>query len=186
MTVKGAVAMLATLLLTISISAPASAGSDAFRTYGDIASWGVPAAAGLISVIKEDDDGLIQLGTGFAISMAATFGLKKTVNRTRPDGSDNESFPSGHTARAFAGASYLHYRYGLKYGIPAYALSAAVGAARVDADKHHWTDVIASAVIANLVALAVTDRFEESPVEVGLMMGEDEDKTYGVAARMRF
>ncbi|RMF07697.1 MAG: phosphatase PAP2 family protein [Alphaproteobacteria bacterium] len=174
--------MLAGLAYPVSVQA----GSDAFTTYGDIASWGVPVAAGVISMVKEDNDGLLQLGTGFALSMAATYGLKKTVNRTRPDGSDDESFPSGHTARAFAGASYLHYRYGLKYGVPAYILSAAVGASRVDADKHHWTDVIASAVLTNLVALAVTDRFEDSAVEVGLMMGEDEDNTYGVAARLRF
>jgi membrane-associated phospholipid phosphatase len=170
----------------LSGATTASAGSHAFKTYGDVASWGVPVAAGVISLIKEDEEGIYQLGTGFTISMAIAFGLKKSVDRTRPDGSNNESFPSGHAARAFAGASYLHYRYGLEYGIPAYVLSAAVGASRVDADKHYWSDVIASAVITNLVAMAVTDRFKESPVEVGLMMGEDEDNTYGVAARMRF
>jgi membrane-associated phospholipid phosphatase len=166
--------------------APAHAGSKAFETYGDIASYGVPIAAGVISLYKDDEDGIVQLATGFAISMASTYGLKKTVDRTRPDGSNDDSFPSGHTAKAFAGAGYLHYRYGLKYGIPAYIASAAVGASRVDADKHYWSDVIASAVLTNLVAMAVTERFRETPVEVGLMMGQDEDNTYGFAARMRF
>jgi membrane-associated phospholipid phosphatase len=48
--------------------------------------------------------------------------VKRTVDRERPDGG-GLSFPSGHTS----GASYLHYRYGWKYGLPTYLAEAAVG-----------------------------------------------------------
>ena len=37
-----------------------------------------------------------------------TAGLKYTVCRPRPDGSGDDSFPSGHTARAFMAATMLH------------------------------------------------------------------------------
>nr|WP_279347234.1 phosphatase PAP2 family protein [Govania unica] len=118
--------------------------------------------------------------------MGATYGLKKTVHRERPDMSDNESFPSGHAARAFAGASYLQFRYGSAYGLPMYLASGAVGWSRVDARKHHWTDVIASGVLTTAVAWFTTSKYQDIPVNVSLMMGEDQNRTYGLAANMQF
>ena len=42
-------------------------------------------------------------------TMAITVNLlKKTVKETRPDNSDSNSFPSGHTATAFTGAELFH------------------------------------------------------------------------------
>ncbi len=183
---KRPVAAAAALFFSISLTTNAFAGSKAFDDYGKGASIGIPVAAGLISLIKHDNEGLLELGEGFALTMAATYGLKHTVHRMRPDGSDNQSFPSGHTSAAFAGASYLQFRYGWEYGVPAYVLAAAVGWSRVDAREHHWTDVIASAVIANISAVLLTDRFRGSPVRLGVMTGEDADRTYGVVAQMDF
>ena len=37
------------------------------------------------------------------------------------------SFPSGHTSAAFTGAAFMDYKYGLKYGLPAYILASFVG-----------------------------------------------------------
>jgi len=45
--------------------------------------------------------------------------LTFTVQRTRPDGSDNSSFPSGHSASAFATTGVLQHHYGWKVGVPA-------------------------------------------------------------------
>ena len=39
-----------------------------------------------------------------AIMGASTFAVKRLANRNRPDGSNNYSFPSGHTSSAFAAA----------------------------------------------------------------------------------
>ena len=46
--------------------------------------------------------------------------LKYSVQRPRPDGSDNLSFPSGHTSTAFSLAAVANHHYGWKVGIPAY------------------------------------------------------------------
>lgn len=68
--------------------------------------------------------------------------LKYTTRRERPDGTNRQSFPSSHTAAAFATASVLQDGYGWKAGAPAYALAVYVGAARVVHNKHYLSDVV--------------------------------------------
>jgi hypothetical protein len=76
------------------------------------------------------------------------------VHRTRPDGSDNRSFPSGHTSAAFALASVAEQHYGWKVGAAAYAAAAAMGASRLMEDKHYLSDVVAGATIGYMVGTA--------------------------------
>jgi len=68
--------------------------------------------------------------------------LKFTVQRERPDGSNSLSFPSGHSASAFATATVLQRHYGWKVGIPATIAAAYVATARVHDNKHYLSDVI--------------------------------------------
>ena len=71
----------------------------------------------------------------------------------------SQSFPSDTAALAFAPAQFLWDRYGWEYGIPAYAAAGFVAYSRVDARKHHWYDVTASAVLAFGVSQVFTTRF---------------------------
>jgi membrane-associated phospholipid phosphatase len=144
------------VLALVLFSAKAHAGG-AFETYGDVAAIAIPAIAGAVAISHNDGEGLARLTTAYAVSVAVTDGLKRVVRRLRPDGSNDLSFPSGHATRAFAGASYLHCRYGFTRAIPAYIAAVAVAASRVDADKHHWSDVIAAALLAHAIACAVTE-----------------------------
>lgn len=73
--------------------------------------------------------------------------LKMTIRRTRPDGSNPYSMPSGHTAGAMATATVLQRHFGWKVGGPAYALGAYVAASRMSANKHHLTDVLVGSAI---------------------------------------
>ena len=57
--------------------------------------------------------------------------VKYTVNERRPDGSETNSFPSGHTATAFTGAEIVRHEYGLGYGIAAYTIATGVGFLRI-------------------------------------------------------
>ena len=68
--------------------------------------------------------------------------LKYTVQRERPDGSNTQSFPSGHSASAFATAAVLQRHYGWKIGVPAMIVAAYVATARVHDNKHYLSDVI--------------------------------------------
>jgi membrane-associated phospholipid phosphatase len=149
-------AVIAALALALLAPASASAGAG-FETFGDVMKYAIPAAALGVSAGKRDGEGVAMLAASAVPTFTLTYGLKAIVHEERPDGSGDDSFPSGHTAWAFWGASHLHYRYGWRYGLPAYALATAVGASRIEADKHYFHDVLASAVIANLAAYFLVD-----------------------------
>lgn len=92
-----------------------------------------------------------------AINAGLTYGLKKAVRRTRPDGTDDGSFPSGHTSVAFCGAMTLHHEYGRRHpwvSVAGFAVATAVGVDRVRRNRHHWEDVAAGAAIGVLSAEA--------------------------------
>ena len=76
--------------------------------------------------------------------------LKRTTKVTRPDGSNNHSFPSGHTATAFMTATMLTKEYGHIspwIGIGAYATATATGLFRMANNKHWLSDVLTGAGI---------------------------------------
>lgn len=85
-------------------------------------------------------------------------GLKYTVRRTRPDKSDDHSFPSGHTAASFMFASVLQRYYGWKAGIPGYAVASFVGYCRLREEKHWASDVTAGATLGYIVGTSVSRR----------------------------
>lgn len=76
--------------------------------------------------------------------------LKHSVHEWRPDHSDRRSFPSGHTAIVFAGATSLQKEYGRLspwVTVGGYALATGVAIDRIAKDRHHWYDVAAGAAI---------------------------------------
>lgn len=81
---------------------------------------------------------------GQILNLGMVYFLKKTVNETRPDGTAY-SFPSGHTANVFAGATMLSMEYGKNHKwVPyaAYGLASGIGAMRVLNNKHYTSDVL--------------------------------------------
>lgn len=86
----------------------------------------------------------------FGINAAVTYSLKHTIHKMRPDGTDNHSFPSGHTAVAFCGATTLMHEYRKVspwIGVAGYAVATTVAVDRVRRNRHHWGDVVAGAAI---------------------------------------
>jgi hypothetical protein len=80
------------------------------------------------------------------VSGVLTSALKYSVRRTRPDGG-RYSFPSGHASATFATAAVLDAHYGLKAGVPAYALGTYVAASRLHDRKHFLSDTLVGAGI---------------------------------------
>jgi len=91
----------------------------------------------------------------FLVNAAWTGALKYAVGRERPDGSNNHSFPSGHTSNAFAWATVADRHYGHKVGIPFYVLAGFVGLTRLEENVHHLSDVVAGAALGYIVGRTV-------------------------------
>jgi len=92
--------------------------------------------------------------------------LKLSINKTRPDLSNDNAFPSGHTSTVFHSAGYIHRRYGFKYSIPAYALAGFTAASRIDSKKHDIVDVLAGTAIGLGSNLLFTTEYQQKHMEL--------------------
>lgn len=119
------------------------------------AALGVPAVQG-------DWKGDLQAAESLAVAGGSAFALKEIFPEERPDLSNRKSFPSGHSAEAFAAAATLENRYGWKAGLPAFALASIVATGRVEGRKHHWYDVAAGAAIGSGSGFLLTSRRDQS------------------------
>jgi membrane-associated phospholipid phosphatase len=93
-------------------------------------------------------DRTIIYGTSMLITSAIVVPLKHTVKEERPDRSNDLSFPSGHTAIAFASAQFMFREYkdtNFLLGISGYSLAVFTGVYRMLNDKHWVGDVAAGA-----------------------------------------
>lgn len=100
----------------------------------------------------------------YGITAIFTYGLKWAVDEPRPDGSARNSFPSGHTATAFAAATILHKEYGTTFSpwisLGGYAVAATTAFMRAN-NNYHWSgDVLAGAgigILATELAYGISD-----------------------------
>ncbi|HSE64110.1 MAG TPA: phosphatase PAP2 family protein [Thermoanaerobaculia bacterium] len=113
------------------------------------------AAQGLATGDHEQVETAGLMGLGFVGTSATVQGLKHFTGRTRPDGSDDSSFPSGHTANSFLAAAVLAKEYGGATAIVSYGAATFVGASRIAGGRHHFTDVLVGAAIGQLFGLLV-------------------------------
>ena len=93
-------------------------------------------------------DAALIYGGSIAIASAFVLPLKAITKEERPDFSANNSFPSGHTAIAFASAEFLRQEYkdtSPWIGYAGYAVATATGVLRMYNNKHFLGDVIAGA-----------------------------------------
>jgi membrane-associated phospholipid phosphatase len=128
---------------------------------GDVLRLALPAAAFAVTVKLDDVEGRKQFYRSFAANVGATLLLKAVVDDERPDGTDDDAFPSGHASMAFQAAGFLHRRYGAKKAWPAYVLAGYVGWSRLDADEHDEADVLAGAALGAASAFLLTDRMQD-------------------------
>ena len=93
---------------------------------------------------------VMNTGASVVVAFGAKTALKAMINEERPDHSDNQSFPSGHAAMAFAAARSIDKEFrkeNIWIPIAGYAAATAVGIERVASDRHHWYDVAAGAAL---------------------------------------
>ena len=94
---------------------------------------------------------LASAGLSYAIMAGFVNGIKYTAKEMRPDGSTANSWPSGHTATSFVGATLLHKEYGLTrspwFSVAGYGVATATGVMRVLNNRHWVSDVMSGAGI---------------------------------------
>ena len=152
---------LSVLLAVPATAAPLTGRKKAIETAGTAVAIAMPLIAGGITLYKHDRKGLWQLAEETVLTVGTAYALKQIVRERRPDGSDWQSFPSDTTALSASGSAFLWRRYGWQYGLPAMAATQFVSFSRVQADKHHWYDTLASSAIAGGYALLVTTPLEK-------------------------
>jgi hypothetical protein len=95
------------------------------------------------------------------LTEALVHGMKYSIRRERPDGSDNLSFPSGHAAITFASATILERHLGWRQSALAYAVATYVAASRLHDNRHYLSDVAFGAAIGTIVGRTVTQHGRE-------------------------
>jgi membrane-associated phospholipid phosphatase len=150
-----------TLLLGASLlfCTTLSANKDSVKLAGDILYALIPLGSYASTFYMDDSEGRMEFYKSLGLAAGVSYGLKYLIDAPRPDGSDNNSFPSGHTTLTFASAVFLHKRYGWKSALPAYIGASFVGFSRVYSNEHYTRDVLAGAAIGAVSSWFFTDRF---------------------------
>jgi len=136
------------ILLALAVSCTSLAHAGGTQSWGnvsDVLAIGLPLAAAGKAFGNGDSEGIKELTYTLGTTFVAAEALKSLVHEKRPDGSGNDSFPSGHTAIAFAAARFYDKRYATEASPYLYAAAALTAVARVKADKHYTKDVLAGA-----------------------------------------
>lgn len=130
---------------------------------------GVPVVMAVTAWAKHDKQLLkdaVYVGTSVAGAFVVTYGMKYLVDRQRPyerypdrvhaySHENSPSFPSGHTATAFALATSLSVKYPKWYVIaPSAVWACSVGVSRMNEGVHYPSDVLAGAAIGAGCAVA--------------------------------
>ena len=122
--------------------------------------------------------GLAVEGAAELATAGATTLLKDATGRTRPNGSNDKSFPSGEASAAFSSVALsnrnldsieLPQEVKIPLKVANILLGTGVGWARVEAGAHFPSDVLAGAALGNFLSATVHDSFLNLP----------KDKTYG-------
>jgi len=107
---------------------------------------------------------LASAAMSYGIMAGFVNGIKYTAKEMRPDGSTANSWPSGHTATSFVGATILHKEYGLTvspwFSIVGYGVATATGVMRVLNNRHWVSDVLSGAgigIMSTEIAYALSD-----------------------------
>jgi len=163
----------AALIFSFLLAGNGAAMATTTESAGTDVAIALPLIAAGITVYKADWTGTAELGLDGFATVGTVWGLKQIVREQRPDRSDFHSFPSNTAALAFAPAQFLWDRYGWQVGLPAYAAATFVGWSRVDAKKHHWYDVAASAGLAFGFSKFVTTRYRAPGLYYGAEASPD-------------
>lgn len=158
------------IALTLSLSSGALAVPSAVCTaksdrteFADFGKTAMPLVALGVSLLKEDWYGAIFSEVWVNALYPLNNKFEHKIGKKRPCGCSG-AFPSGHMIVYAASSSYLHYRYGWEYGVPAYIATIAFAADRVNNKAHSWGDMLGTFAIINIMTYFVTPQYTKEGV----------------------
>lgn len=122
-----------------------------------------PIAWGALDAPVGGDTSFLEVSSeAIVATLAETYAVKTLVDRGRPDGSAEDSFPSAQTSIAFAGATLLARRWqdendGSLLGYALYVPATFVGLSSLKDERHWPSDVAFGAALGMLTANLVYD-----------------------------
>jgi membrane-associated phospholipid phosphatase len=120
--------------------------------------------------------GIAVEGAAELVTAGATSLLKDTTGRTRPNGSSNKSFPSGEASASFSSVALsnrnldsieLPQEAKIPLKVVNILLGSGVAWARVEAQAHYPSDVLAGAALGNFLSATVHVAFLNLPKDKG-------------------
>ena len=109
--------------------------------------WGILSPLAVWAIMSKSNMNKDYVSNAFAANILSTYAIKSLSQRQRPDGSNNYSFPSGHTSNSFLAAELINQIEGMPSSIPFYLLSINTALSRINDKKHFLSDVVFGAAI---------------------------------------
>ena len=109
--------------------------------------WGILSPLAVWAIMLKSKMNKDYVSNAFAANIMSTYAIKSLSQRQRPDGSNNYSFPSGHTSNSFLAAELIYQIEGMPLSIPFYLLSINTALSRINDKKHFLSDVVFGAAI---------------------------------------
>ncbi|MBQ9255311.1 MAG: phosphatase PAP2 family protein [Bacteroidales bacterium] len=173
--------------------------SSVFDSYYQFAPLTFTYALKLAGVESKSEwkDLLFSTGFSYALGYTSLKAIKNSIYTKRPDGSGNNSFPSGHTFIAFLNAHIMYKEYGEKswlYPFGAYSLATITGIMRVMNNRHWIADVIGGAgfgILATETGYFLKDLFLYRPQQQYFVPSQEDMQTmcpsfFGISVTYNF
>lgn len=108
---------------------------------------GLAVAAVVVPLLNRQWRQALVAAGSLALAHQACSVVKHLSSEVRPDGSDDQSFPSSHSLEAFSAATSLWMSSGMSLGAPACAAAGLVAHGRLRAGRHHLVDVLVGGAV---------------------------------------
>ena len=109
--------------------------------------WGILSPLAVWAIMLKSNINKDYVSNAFVANIMSTYAIKSLSQRQRPDGSNNYSFPSGHSSNSFLAAELIYQIEGMPLSIPFYLLSINTALSRINDKKHFLSDVVFGAAI---------------------------------------
>lgn len=129
------------------------ADAEAWARFGDIGRFAIIGASLAMPLRRRNFDGCFNSATAVLATASVCKLLKAFIHERRPNGEDNNSFPSQHAAEVFAAGLSMRNHFGPLKGASVGAATL-VAISRLFARKHRPVDVAAGVLIGAAATFA--------------------------------